>query len=80
MVYRNQIRRPMSRRVTKRWACHHCASLLRSFLESGWPFNYEDGEEEWSPEDETRIGEAIQDIISELYRRGLKDGDVLWAQ
>jgi len=69
------MRKSMSRRITKRWACHHCASVLQTAFESGWPFNYAAGEEEWSPDAESRIGEAIEDIISELYRRGLKEGD-----
>lgn len=69
------MRKTMNKRLTKRWACHHCSEVLRTAFEAGWPFNYDRGGETWSPFCEKRIGEAIEDIIAELHRRGLKEGD-----
>lgn len=55
----------MNRRVAKREACWRAAIALRSAMDSGWPY-----EQYESDEDLAAVSGGLEELIVELERRG----------
>ena len=66
----------MTKREAKRKARYLAAMVLHSLMESGWPFEIQDGMDyEWLDADQTRIIEALGEMIERLMPLGEVDSD-----